>query len=264
MSNPHQPRGNTVTTADGQTTTNQGAYAAHINTPADTTIPAGRGPCDSCGEPADTDLDGVPYCDDCRGGMCDRCGSDLSDNEGYDGLCGNCADDAACDRCGDVNRAEGSDYCSDCERRFDDLPAGDTITASHANDDFDASVLHVDGYEITGTDDPDAVDGVTVTAYRWEDFHHLDGKITGTLDQNTDKIAAAIAEIAPGWTFEADEGEWENRRLMAPVPPHEDYWSHDLDGFVSWMREHPFTETAAGTFDDGFWDRVAELVNAQP
>lgn len=56
------------------------------------------GNCEECGtHGVDTDYkgaDGRSVCDDCREDMCDKCGASTDDGEGYDGLCGNCADRA--------------------------------------------------------------------------------------------------------------------------------------------------------------------------
>jgi hypothetical protein len=55
---------------------------------------------------------------------CSVCGSSLSDNEGYDGKCGSCADEASCSGCG--NELEATDdggLCEDCTPSEDDEEA---------------------------------------------------------------------------------------------------------------------------------------------
>lgn len=50
--------------------------------------------CADCGARAEDDAD---LCEDCSLNYCSRCGESNDDGEGYDGLCGDCADVAEAD-----------------------------------------------------------------------------------------------------------------------------------------------------------------------
>ncbi|MEH0110698.1 hypothetical protein V6N00_13390 [Tersicoccus sp. MR15.9] len=52
----------------------------------------GKGLCDRCHE--EVDITDEPLCWSCQDKVCTECGELNDDGEGYDGLCGNCADRA--------------------------------------------------------------------------------------------------------------------------------------------------------------------------
>lgn len=66
-----------------------GQFAPTGHAEADAELGAGAFDCPSCGGPSDQD-EGIP-CDNCRENNC-PCGQSLDDGEGYDGMCGDCAD----------------------------------------------------------------------------------------------------------------------------------------------------------------------------
>ncbi|MFE6967152.1 hypothetical protein ACFVAJ_18710 [Agromyces sp. NPDC057679] len=265
MNDINQLRGNIVTGPNGHPIQNAGAFAGKVNTPAEASLDMDDAECSNCGETSDTAFEGVPYCDYCRGEMCDDCGADLSDGQGWNGLCGDCADRKVCTMCSEQDKAEGSDTCSDCARRIDELSSNDIVTVSHANGDFDTADLHVDGFDITGADNPDdpnSADGVIVTAYRWEDLSHLEQELAGSFDDNAAKVGAALAEIAPGWKVTDRSQGWDNVCIEKVVPPHDDYWSDNLDNLISWMHEHPFVEDTKQTFPERWSDALTARVNS--
>jgi hypothetical protein len=52
---------------------------------------------------------------------CSECGTSLSDNEGYDGKCGNCADEASCSQCGnELDVTDDGGVCEQCTEDEED------------------------------------------------------------------------------------------------------------------------------------------------
>ncbi|OCI32834.1 zinc ribbon domain-containing protein [Oerskovia enterophila] len=49
-----------------------------------------------------------------RSELCQECGHELNDNEGYDGMCGSCVDARTCPECGEMKDSPRDEECPDC------------------------------------------------------------------------------------------------------------------------------------------------------
>jgi hypothetical protein len=91
--------------------------------------PEDDGGCDFCDNPADDVIDWPDgshhVCTDCaKDETCDQCGQELGNGEGWNGLCGQCADKAegltvSCEHCGTTSSRDEDQHCTQCGRCLD-------------------------------------------------------------------------------------------------------------------------------------------------
>lgn len=159
---------------------------------------------------------------------------------------------------------EISAFIADSTAPFD-LDEDEILTLSHAEGDFDASELGVEGIDLF----LDADTGqLRAEAYTDLDFHHLaaaagvgQASSTAWLDEHKAAIADAVRLVIPGARLNDRNGSWEMQTITADVTAaNGGELPHTPGGIVDVARTAPGVVRLNAELQDGrFWAKVHRM-----